>query len=239
VSFGLFAGVALALVGILVLYAMSVWEDLDDEHSNYHLLGTVHRYHSQPVGADQADVQRSRTVIPHLKYAKYVLWHKLYVFLECLKRGIPLRGLLHDLSKLRPDEWRPYARYFYGGGSTKDTKQEFHRAWLKHIHRNSHHWQFHILKLDDGGEEVMYMPRKDMIEMLCDWIGAGKALNMPDTAGWYMKNRHIIKLHPLTRRWIEIQLGIPEFPEAIEPEDCCHKCHVSPLKPNRKNPKPG
>lgn len=56
----------------------------------------------------------------HLSYARYVLRHKWFVFRAGIARSVPLWQLLvHDLSKFRPSEWRPYAEWFYGyqGGS--------------------------------------------------------------------------------------------------------------------------
>jgi len=50
----------------------------------------------------------------YLKYLKYVLVHKYYVFIECFKVGLFWRGIMHDMSKFFPDEFLPYARYFYG-----------------------------------------------------------------------------------------------------------------------------
>ena len=48
----------------------------------------------------------------YLAYLKKLLLHKWFVFLECLKMGMPLVGLIHDWSKFLPDEFIPYARYF-------------------------------------------------------------------------------------------------------------------------------
>jgi hypothetical protein len=59
-----------------------------------------------------------KRVKKHLGYAWYVLRHKWYVFRECCKRGIWLQGLIHDWSKLLPDEWGPYAGFFYGSKIT-------------------------------------------------------------------------------------------------------------------------
>jgi hypothetical protein len=50
----------------------------------------------------------------YLKYLLYVLEHKWNVGIECLKMGMPLHALTHDLSKFRPSEFIPYAKYFYG-----------------------------------------------------------------------------------------------------------------------------
>jgi len=168
----------------------------------------------------------------HFKYARYMLRHKWFVFQECRRLGITWLGIIHDLSKFLPDEWSPYARYFYGKYPTnaemveefKHTPSEFKMnllllptkesvsnafdaAWLEHIHRNRHHPQYYLLKEDSGNTVVLRMPDRYMREMLADWIGAGKAQKNPDgCVVWYGKNKDKIVLHPDTRRWIEAQL---------------------------------
>jgi hypothetical protein len=98
----------------------------------------------------------------NLKYLSYVIRHKWYVFVECCKLGIPLRGLLHDLSKLHPGEWFPYVEAFYGkfgyswnGVGCINEKSlhdhamlSFDKAWLHHQHNNPHHWQYWLLRED-------------------------------------------------------------------------------------------
>ncbi|RMG93170.1 MAG: hypothetical protein D6706_15880 [Chloroflexi bacterium] len=159
----------------------------------------------------------------HWKYLQYVLRHKWYVFVECRKLGLPLWvGLLHDWSKFLPDEWIPYANYFYGSevgisrgrdetgyykpGESGD--DAFDLAWLKHQHRNPHHWQYWVLIQDDEDTRVLPMPDRYRKEMLADWRGAGRAQGSKiSTKEWYLKHRDKMILHPDTRHWIESQLG--------------------------------
>ncbi len=160
----------------------------------------------------------------HWKYLKYIIKHKWYVFIECCKLGIPIRGLLHDLSKFRPSEWLPYARYFYGdypswdkmkflntGYPFKKTKEgverSFDAAWNHHQKRNKHHWQYWILRNDNGDYSFLEMPLKYKKEMLADWRGAGRAIKGKDeTKEWYIENRDKMALHRNTRFWIERNL---------------------------------
>jgi len=90
----------------------------------------------------------------HLRYLKYVLRHKWFVFIECFRLGIPWRGLVHDLSKFRPSEWFPYVEKFYGGwkdiNSSHPVNQAFDKAWLLHQKRNPHHWQYWLLMNDNS-----------------------------------------------------------------------------------------
>lgn len=142
----------------------------------------------------------------YVKYLKYVIKHKWYVFIECCLLWAPIRGILHDWSKFRPSEFFPYAKYFYGkyeGDEKVKVNENFNKAWLHHIHRNKHHWQYWILREDDGDTKHIPIPRKHLKEMLADWHGAGKAINgKKDTVNWYNKNRHKIEMHYESERWI-------------------------------------
>lgn len=140
-----------------------------------------------------------------LKYIRYLIKHKWYVFIECCKMGMPLRGILHDLSKLSLSEFIPYMERFYGDRNRPD----FDYAWLKHQKRNPHHWQYWILQNDEDGVKILPIPDKYRKEMLCDWKGAGKAQGFKaedDCKKWYLKNKDKIIIHDETRRWIEEQL---------------------------------
>ncbi len=84
-------------------------------------------------------------MIKHLRYIKYVLLHKYYVFRECLNYGLVWQGLIHDWTKFLPSEWSPYVEYFYGDGG----KGAFDVAWNHHQKRNPHHWQYWLLREDN------------------------------------------------------------------------------------------
>jgi len=137
---------------------------------------------------------------------------------ECFKRGLYWQGIAHDFSKLLPSEFIPYARYFYGNNSdirkgrdetgyykpTDTGDKDFDYAWLLHQKRNKHHWQWWVLPEDEGGIKVLEMPDKYILEMICDWIGAGKAQGFGNnTKEWYNKNKHKMQLHPNTRKKVE------------------------------------
>jgi hypothetical protein len=147
--------------------------------------------------------------MPHLKYFKYVVKHKWYVFLAGRALKVPLyRLVFHDWTKFLSREWFPYAEYFYGNNSSEELKHRFDLAWNHHQHKNDHHWQYWILVLDDGGQQILPMSEVARKEMVADWRGAGKAVGKPNTAEWYLKNRENILLHKDTRKWVEEQLGI-------------------------------
>ena len=156
----------------------------------------------------------------HFAYAKYLLRHRHFVMMACFKDGIYWRGLVHDLSKFRPDEWIPYARFFYEPDGTKKTRREkngyykptdtgdkdFGFAWLLHQKRNKHHWQWWVLPEDEGGIKALPMPPIYIHEMVCDWRGAGRAQGVTDWYNprrWYEINKNKMQLHPETRFLLE------------------------------------
>lgn len=153
----------------------------------------------------------------YLKYLKSLLWHKWFVFLECVKVGMPLAGLVHDWSKFLPSEFIPYARFFAVDRRNEDgdyvmspdDEQAFLVAWLKHQHRNPHHWQHWILVQDTDPTVVLPIPHRYIQEMVCDWRGAGRAYTGKDnTVEWYLRNRYHMTLHPDTRLSVDMILNI-------------------------------
>ena len=158
----------------------------------------------------------------YFKYLNYVLRHKWFVFLECYKLGIPWLGIIHDWSKFRLSEFIPYAKHFYGRNRIGENKKEkvegydksrdteddmFNKAWLYHIHRNKHHWQFWLLIQDRNKESVLEIPIRYRKELLADWHGAGKSITgKNNTKEWYLKHKEKFKFHSETRNWIEAQI---------------------------------
>lgn len=156
----------------------------------------------------------------HLVYLRYVLRHKWFVAVACMRvGGIPIwRWLTHDWTKFLPSEWGPYVRYFYNPDGTMIQRRDatghyqspgdgtpFDYAWLLHQKRNKHHWQFWVLARDDGTVLPLAMPEEYAREMLADWIGAGKAQGIradgrqPEVTTWYERNQHKMSLHKDTR----------------------------------------
>ena len=126
------------------------------------------------------------------------------------------------MSKFSPMEFIPYSNFFYGKkdsdikkgrnktGYYKPTDtgdKAFDFAWLLHQKKNRHHWQWWILPEDEGGVKILEMEEKYRTEMLCDWIGAGKAQGhfspksdpLLETRQWWEANNHKMQLHPGTR----------------------------------------
>ncbi len=112
------------------------------------------------------------------KHFKTICLHKKYVYEECKACGLLWQGIVHDLSKFSPTEFVPSAKYFQGDRSPISKEKEeigYSKAWLHHKGRNKHHWEYWTDFDDNGNVTCVKIPFKYVVEMVCDWIGAGKA----------------------------------------------------------------
>ena len=110
-------------------------------------------------------------------HLKTVLVHKYWVFYYCHKFGITWRGIIHDLSKFTPKEFFESVKYYSGTRSPIDACKEVNgisEAWLSHKGKNRHHYEFWQDNFDSGTSHLI-MPFKYTLEMLCDYLGAGRA----------------------------------------------------------------
>lgn len=108
---------------------------------------------------------------------------------------------IHDDSKWTIHEFPGYARHFKGGGAP----DEFAAAWLHHIHFNPHHWQHWLFadgftpKGSNVENGVVQMPANYAVEMVADWMGAGRAYTGSwDMSDWLSEHIPKIKVHSRT-----------------------------------------
>lgn len=115
--------------------------------------------------------------------------------------------LAHDESKTTLEEYYAYDAYFYGNNNTSEKVVEaFQQAWLLHIHRNPHHWQYWVLINDDPGEGLIakQMPYHYMIEMICDWWSfSWSSGDLTIIFAWYEERKEYMKLNKWTRALVE------------------------------------
>lgn len=151
-----------------------------------------------------------------MKYLKHFITitkHKYYVGVECFRRGLYWQGLVHDLSKYSFVEFSASAKYFQPGNSpVKEEKDErgYSIAWLNHKAKNKHHWIYWTDR-EEGVEVAIEMPEKYVKEMLCDFIGAGKAYDGKEWTpqsplNYYTQTKHEMLLHHKTRTLFEKML---------------------------------
>lgn len=152
------------------------------------------------------------------QYDQYLTQHKAYVadafrwlqkyFPEITEGSGAMHNVVfaHDQSKTEQDEYAAYDSYFYGGNRSYAVVENFKRAWLLHIHRNPHHWQYWVLINDDPeeGTVVLEMPYCYVVEMICDWWSFSWSRgNLTEIFKWYEEHKNHIILHPITREIVE------------------------------------
>jgi hypothetical protein len=111
-------------------------------------------------------------------HTRTVLTHKKMVFKHCVKAGIPLQGLTHDLSKFSPTEFINGVKFYRGDKSPNEGEREDHGfsyAWMHHKGRNKHHFEYwNDYNIEANKALPVKMPLKYVIEMFCDRVAASK-----------------------------------------------------------------
>ena len=144
------------------------------------------------------------------KHFKTVCKHKWVVFKECRACGITYQGIVHDLSKFSPIEFSSSAKHFQGNRSPIEVEKEcqgYSLAWQHHMGHNPHHWEYWIDFAFDGSIIANKMPYKYVVEMICDWVGAGMVYSgekwtQEEPMNYYYKVRNGRHFHPDTEELI-------------------------------------
>lgn len=101
--------------------------------------------------------------------------HRWEVFKLCVMFGIPLQGLVHDLSKYSTTEFSIY-KYYDGTRSPHEVAREvlgYSPSWIHHKGRNKHHWEYWVDNYDNKNVAIK-VPAKYVVEMVADTIAASK-----------------------------------------------------------------
>ena len=156
----------------------------------------------------------------YLKHLITITKHKYYVGKFCFKCGFYKRGILHDLSKYGFTEFFSSAKYFQGTRSPIDVEKDqtgYSLAWQHHKGHNPHHWEYWIDNLGTKENTPIKIPYEYVIEMICDWLGAGIVyskqqvdFNEPYSEPLIYYKKHIEQriFHPQTQKLIENCLEI-------------------------------
>jgi len=147
-----------------------------------------------------------------LKHLKTILTHKWYVGKYCFKYGLFWQGLVHDLSKFSPTEFLESIKYYTGTSSPIDACKKdkgYSMAWFHHRGRNPHHPEYWVDNFDKGMEPKIKIPWKYMLEMFCDFCGAGIAygktgkLDTKRECLWWDTRRKTVVMHPESLRLMD------------------------------------
>lgn len=146
----------------------------------------------------------------YIGHFKKITKHKIEVGKACFRAGIPLQGITHDLSKYTPSEFIEYAKYYgYDISPVDICKKEkgYCNSWMHHKGHNPHHYEYWIDNLDNGGTPLI-IPYKYAVEMVCDYIGAGKVYNgdsydCTSPLKYWQNKKKTAKLHPKMIRFFD------------------------------------
>lgn len=138
------------------------------------------------------------------RYFWYVVQHKKNVGIECLKMGMPIHAITHDLSKFLPSEFIPYAKFFQATDRTKvyktedERNEDFQKGWCYHQKRNKHHWNYWVSVTRKDEIVPLPMPVKYIRQMIADWNGMARKFGGA-TWQYFEKNKDTMILHDETR----------------------------------------
>jgi len=122
----------------------------------------------------------------YIRHLTTIIKHKYYVMLECFKIWLYRQWIVHDLSKFSITEFFISAKYFQWNSSPIDKERlenSYSIARLNHKAKNKHHFHYRI-DIDRWNIIPVIMPDKYILEMCCDFIGAGKAYNNVTSDLW-------------------------------------------------------
>lgn len=104
--------------------------------------------------------------------------HRHQVIKHCIRAGIGIQGLFHDLSKYSPSEFIVGVSHYQGNRSPNEGEREeygYSKAWMHHKGRNKHHFEYWTdYNRVTRKMSPIRMPKRYVIEMFCDRVAAGK-----------------------------------------------------------------
>ena len=79
----------------------------------------------------------------------------------------------------------------------------YSQTFLHHRGRNPHHYEYWIHSLDNGGIPAK-MPRKYVLELICDYLAAAKTYGADPRREytWWLKQQPHMKIHKKTKSYI-------------------------------------
>ena len=135
--------------------------------------------------------------------------HRWLVRGGCFRIGLYWQGLIHDLSKYSPTEFRIGAKYYQGVRSPNAAERDakgYSEAWMHHKGRNRHHYEYWTdMNKATRVYEPIPMPRKYLAEMVMDRRAAckvyeGKKYHPSSALEYFMRSRERELMHPQTQQ---------------------------------------
>lgn len=153
-------------------------------------------------------------------HLKNIITHKFWVVVYGRKLGCSWwRLLMHDMSKFSKEEFVESVIFYRGNASPipycKSIKG-YSMAWQHHKGRNKHHYEYWTDNYD-AGTTTIPIPLDYVIEMMADWMAAGrtymgKGFSIENQKNWWEnKKKESFKIHPATFSLIDDFYAQKEF----------------------------
>lgn len=149
-----------------------------------------------------------------LKHLHLVNKHRYHVFINSLKVGIPIQGLLHDLSKYSFKEFIPSSKYYNGKFSPianeRLSEGLYSKIFTHHTNHNKHHFE-HYIDIYKGDLILIKMPYKYSLEHVIDMISASqsylkKNFNTTEPLKYFEKFKETSLMHSMNIEFVETLL---------------------------------
>lgn len=183
-------------------------------------------------------MQRKITLKNIWAHFRKIQTHRKWVRHYCFLAGIPWRGITHDLSKYSPIEFWESVKYYVGVSSPiNEAKKDkgYSAAWLHHKGRNRHHWAYWADEFSKG-TIVHLMPKKDFVELVCDFLGAahaytGNKFSYRNELEWWKKDKENGNkaMHPKNKLMLDIifsDFAIAEELKQTTPEELIRSNYI-------------
>lgn len=118
-----------------------------------------------------------------------------YLFTAQIKEDFIRNLWLHDMSKFSANEAFGYTMYIR---KTGHGKEEFELSWHHHKMNNPHHPEYWLNPNRSGELEPLPMPNIYVLEMIADWIGAGKTYGST-LEEWLPKNINLFQFKNVSK----------------------------------------
>lgn len=173
-------------------------------------------HYNNPIILVKAQNYWQKVVIPH-KIAVYESGMELN---EKLQKTAPSfinsdafkkRLITHDLSKFSASETYGYMNYNFGKDNNATQKMDFKMAWHHHKHHNSHHPEYWFEVHKSGTVKALPMPKIDVVEMVADWLGAGKSYGI-SFKNWAKQNLKTFHFHQITKERLTFVFEVMNYP---------------------------
>jgi hypothetical protein len=145
-------------------------------------------------------------MLKFFKLLKRIIIHKFWVAYYCFQLKLFWQGIIHDLSKFSLIEIKGALKYWNDTKSSLSYEKDlngYSKTFLHHRGHNPHHYEYWIHSLDEGGIAAK-MPKKYVLELICDYLAACKTYggNPRNEFYWWEENKNKLKIHSETKSFI-------------------------------------